>query len=327
MVVMDYSQGLDQFGREAGDLGQTGADAGNNLTDSVNQNLAPLTATSPAGKAVQLGMTQLRAGLSPAGPGLVNGGQGLNDRTSAAMNGIAGQDEANAGLFKGDPMALAGADGIPGTADDLDPDSIDQEAKDKAKDLMGGDQTQQMLQQMLQMGMQAGSSLLQLPQQLAQQISQMVGQMGQQVGQLASKAAEAASKAATDAAASDVGGLDGGLGGGGVGGGGGMDPGMTMPAGLETAVIPMTTSSALQPSGLTPPGTAASGAGNRMPMMPMMPIHGMHGRKDEGGPGSKRDPVIFPESKLYESPHGTEQTFGANPEIESEDPPFGEVRS
>jgi hypothetical protein len=322
MGVLDFPQGFGQFSADAVDLGQTGVDAGNALSGGVNDNLAPLPATSPAGKAVQLGMAQLLAGLLPVGPGLIDGGQSLNGRTSAAMDGLAGQDEANAGLFKADPMALAGPDGIPGTGDDLDPDSIDQQAKDKAKDMMGGDQMQQMLQQMLQMGMQGGSQLLQLPQQLAQQFSQVASQLGQQVGQMASKAAEAASKAATDAAASDTGGL-GDLGG---GGGGGIDGGMTAPAGLEGPVVPMTTSSALQASGLQPPGAAvAASAGNRMPMMPMMPMHGMHRNKGEGGEGTKRDPLIFPASKLDEAPEGTEQTFGANPEIVSEEPPFGEM--
>jgi len=90
-------------------------------------------------------------------------------------------------------------------------------------------------------------------------------------------------------------------------------------------VTPMTASSALNPSALSAPGaapTASTGAGAGR-MMPMMPMHGMNQGQGAQGKSTKRDPVIYPESALHEPPKGVEQIFGANPEIESEEPPFG----
>ena len=43
--------------------------------------------------------------------------------------------------------------------------------------------------------------------------------------------------------------------------------------------------------------------------------------------GAKRDPLVFPETKLFEPARGVEQNFGANPAIESDEPPFGETAS
>ncbi len=54
--------------------------------------------------------------------------------------------------------------------------------------------------------------------------------------------------------------------------------------------------------------------------MPMAAAAGQQG----DGKSTKRDPVIFAERPLYESPDGVEQTIGARPEIESEEPPFGD---
>ncbi|EHB48793.1 hypothetical protein MycrhDRAFT_5634 [Mycolicibacterium rhodesiae JS60] len=320
---------IPQFRGDSSNLLQLGQDAGTALDGGLKAYTSQ-TGDSPLGQRISLLTGSIKEGLDGVPPQLTNDASAQDSRTNEALNGIDSQDRANAGMFQPEgstPGApgMAGS-GVPG---ELDGESIDKEAKDKAQDMLGGDQAQQMMQQLLQMGIQMGT---QLPQQLSQQLGQITQQLGQvvskageQVGQMASKAAEAATKAATDAATSDLGGLGGDFGGGlGGGGGGGMDPGMTTPAGIETPVTPMTTSSALQPNGLTPPGgAAASSAGSRMPMMPMMPMHGMHGNKGEGGEGTKRDPIIFPESKLYEAPEGTEQTFGANPEIESEEPPFG----
>jgi hypothetical protein len=322
---------IPQFRGDSWNLLQLGQDAGTALDGGLKAYTGQ-TGDTPLGQRISLLTGGIKEGLDGVPPQLTNDASAQDSKTNNALNGIDSQDQANAGMFQNTDGTTPGAPGMSGSGvpGDLDADSIDKDAKDKAQDMLGGDQAQQMMQQLLQMGIQMGT---QLPQQLSQQLgqitqqlSQVVGQAGQQVGQMASKAAEAATKAATDAAASDLGGglgdFGGGLGGG--GGGGGIDPGITTPAGMETPVTPMTTSSALQPSGLTPPNAAsASAAGSRMPMMPMMPMHGMHGNKGEGGAGSKRDPIIFPESKLYEAPEGTEQTFGANPEIESEEPPFG----
>lgn len=319
---------LPAFRNGSNGLGDKGSQAGSDLSAGVSSALSPPGASSPVGNQISMFTGSLQTGLSPAGPALSTGANDLNNTTQGAMGSIENQDAQNAGLLQngGIPgQGLAGSN-VPGQ---LDPESIDQEAKDKAQDMLGGDKSKEMMQQMLQMGMQTGS---QLAQQLSQQLSQIgskvgeaVGKAGEQVGQLVSKAAESASKSAAHAATPDLGLGDMGAGGfGGGGGGGGMDPGMTTPAGLEGPVTPMNTSSALQASALQSPGGAsgAGAAGSRAPMMPMMPMHGMHGKKDEES-STKRDPAIFPEDKLYEGPQGVEQTFGAIPEIESEEPPFG----
>lgn len=313
-------------------LGQKGEQAASDLSSGVSSALSPPGASSPVGNQISMLTGSLQTGLSPAGPALSSGAQDLNSTTQGAMSSIENQDAQNAAGFQntGTPgQGLVGSD-VPG---ELDPESIDQEAKAKAEEMLGGDQAQQMMQQVMQMGIQTGT---QIAQQVSQQLSQItskvgeaVGKAGEQVGQLVGKVAEQATKAATESATPDLG-LDGlgGAGGGGLGGGGGgggMDPGTTMPAGLETPVTPMNTSSALQGSALQAPGggSPASAAGSRMPMMPMMPMHGMHGGNKGSGEGAKRDPAIFPEDKIYDAPQGVEQTFGAIPEIESEEPPFG----
>lgn len=316
-------------------MGQQGQQAASDLSSGVSSALSPPGASSPVGNQISMLTGSLQTGLSPAGPALSSGAQDLNQTTQGAMTGIQNQDAKNAAGFEntGTPgQGLAGSD-VPGQ---LDPESIDQEAKAKAEEMLGGDQSQQMMQQMMQMGMQAG---MQIPQQIMQQLQQItskvgeaVGKAGEQVGQLVGKVAEQATKAATetpDLGLDGLGGAGGGFGGGG-GGGGGMDPGTTIPAGLETPVTPMNTSSALQGSALQAPGggSPAGAAGSRMPMMPMMPMHGMHGGGGKGGgEGTKRDPAIFPEDKIYDAPGGVEQTFGAIPEIESEEPPFGNAGS
>ena len=312
-------------------MGQQGQQAGSDLQSGVSSALSPPGASSPVGNQISMLTGSLQAGLSPAGPALSSGAQDLNNTTQGAMSSIENQDAQNAAGFPNNSatpgQGMAGSD-VPGQ---LDPESIDQEAKDKAQEMLGGDQSQQMMQQMMQMGMQTGT---QIAQQVSQQLSQIaskmgeaVGKAGEQVGQLVGKVAEQATKSAAESATPDLGldGLGGGGGGFGGGGGGGMDPGTTMPAGLETPVTPMNTSSALQGSALQPPGSGTgAGAAGARPMMPMMPMHGMHGGGNKGsGDSTKRDPAIFPEDKIYDAPGGVEQTFGAIPEIESEEPPFG----
>lgn len=314
---------IPQFRQGSHRLAKHGHQAAKDLTSGVQSALSPPGAVSPVGNQISLGTGQLQTGLFPAGPALSNGADGVNNAVQTGMTGIVNQDGQNAAGFNDGTNP---GDGLAGSDDpgDLDPDSIDQDAKDKAQEMLGDDKTQQMMQQMLQTGMQTGSQIAeQLSQQLSQignQLGQAVGKAGEQLGQLVSKAAESATKSAADVARPDL--LDS-LGG--VGGGGGMDPGVTMPAGLETPVTPMNGSSALQASPLPGVGgsPAAGAAVSRMPMMPMMPMHGARGHNKDEGKSTKRDPAIFPEDKLYDAPTGVEQTFGAIPEIEYEEPPFG----
>ncbi|MDZ7883575.1 MAG: hypothetical protein U5N53_11970 [Mycobacterium sp.] len=303
---------------------QTAADA---LDNALTSN-PPQSGDSPLGQRISLLTNGIATGFSPVPPQLSNDAQSQDSKTNMALSSIENQDTQNASGFQNGSTPGQGLVGS-GTPGSLNPESIDQEAKDKAEQMLGDDQAQQMMQQMMQMGAQTGG---QIAQQLSQQLSQIgsklneaVSKAGEQVGQLVGKVAEQAAESATEVATPDLG-LDG-LGGGGFGGGGGggMDPGTTMPAGLQTPVAPMNTSSALQSSSLQAPGggSPTSAAGSRMPMMPMMPMHGMHGQKQGAGEGINRDPAIFPEGKIYDAPQGVEQTFGAIPEIESEEPPFG----
>lgn len=305
---------IPQFRHGSHRLAKHGHKVAKDLTSGVQSSLSPPGSVSPVGNQISQFTGQLQSGLFPAGPALSDGADGVNNGVQTGMTGIENQDGQNAAGFNDDTP-----DG-----GDLDPDSIDQDAQDKAKDMLGDDKTQQMMQQMLQTGMQTGSQIAeQLSQQLSQignQLGQAVGKAGEQLGQLVSKAAES-TKSAADVAKPDL--LDSLGGGGGVGGG--MDPGTTMPAGLETPVTPMNGSSALQASPLPAVGgsPAAGVAASRMPMMPMMPMHGARGHNKDEGKATKRDPAIFPEDKLYDGPTGVEQTFGAIPEIEYEEPPFG----
>lgn len=307
---------IPQFRHGSHRLAKHGHKVAKDLTSGVQSSLSPPGSVSPVGNQISQFTGQLQSSLFPAGPALSDGADGVNNGVQTGMTGIENQDGQNAEGFND------------GTTPDgeLDPDSIDQDAQDEAQDMLGGDKTEQMMQQLLQTGMQTGSQIAeQLSQQLSQigsKLGEVVGKAGEQLGQLVSKAAESA-KSAADVAKPDLG-LDG-LGGGFGGGGGGMDPGTTMPAGLETPVTPMNGSSALQASPLQGIGggsPSAAAAASRMPMMPMMPMHGARGHnKDEKS--TKRDPAIFPEDKLYDAPTGVEQTFGAIPEIEYEEPPFG----
>ena len=320
----DSYSGFRDTSRELAQGVQTAADA---LDNALTSN-PPQSGDSPLGQRISLLTNGIATGFSPVPPQLSGDAQSQDAKTSMALSSIENQDAQNASGFQNGStpgQGLVGSD-TPGS---LDPESIDEEAKAKAEEMLGDDQAQQMMQQMMQMGAQTGG---QIAQQLSQQLSQIgsklgevVSKAGEQVGQLVGKVAEQAAESATEVATPDLG-LDG-LGGGGFGGGGGggMDPGTTMPAGLQTPVAPMNTSSALQSSSLQAPGggSPTSAAGSRMPMMPMMPMHGMHGQKQGAGEGTNRDPAIFPEGKIYDAPQGVEQTFGAIPEIESEEPPFG----
>lgn len=320
----DSYSGFRDTSRELAQGVQTAADA---LDNALTSN-PPQSGDSPLGQRISLLTNGIAAGFSPVPPQLSGDAQSQDSKTNMALSSIENQDAQNASGFQNGStpgQGLVGSD-TPGS---LDPESIDEEAKAKAEEMLGDDQAQQMMQQMMQMGAQTGG---QIAQQLSQQLSQIgsklgevVSKAGEQVGQLVGKVAEQAAESATEVATPDLG-LDG-LGGGGFGGGGGggMDPGTTMPAGLQTPVAPMNTSSALQSSSLQAPGggSPTSAAGSRMPMMPMMPMHGMHGQKQGAGEGTNRDPAIFPEGKIYDAPQGVEQTFGAIPEIESEEPPFG----
>lgn len=317
----DSYSGFRDTSRELAQGVQTAADA---LDNALTSN-PPQSGDSPLGQRISLLTNGIATGFSPVPPQLSGDAQSQDSNTNMALSSIENQDAQNASGFQNGStpgQGLVGSD-TPGS---LDPESIDQEAKDKAEQMLGDDQAQQMMQQMMQMGAQTGG---QIAQQLSQQLSQIgsklneaVSKAGEQVGQLVGKVAEQAAESATEVATPDLE-LDGFGGGGfGGGGGGGMDPGTTMPAGLQTPVAPMNTSSALQSSSLQAPGSGSptSAAGSRMPMMPMMP---MHGQKQAAGEGTKRDPAIFPEDKIYDAPQGVEQTFGAIPEIESEEPPFG----
>lgn len=326
----DSYSGFRDTSRELAQGVQTAADA---LDNALTSN-PPQSGDSPLGQRISLLTNGIATGFSPVPPQLSNDAQSQDSKTNMALSSIENQDAQNASGFQNGStpgQGLVGSD-TPGS---LDPESIDQEAKDKAEQMLGDDQAQQMMQQMMQMGAQTGGQIAQqLSQQLSQignKLSEVVSKAGEQVGQLVGKVAEQAAKSATEVATPDLGldGFGGGFGGGGgglgSGGGGGMDPGTTMPAGLQTPVAPMNTSSALQSSSLQAPGggSPTSAAGSRMPMMPMMPMHGMHGQKQGTGEGINRDPAIFPEGKIYDAPQGVEQTFGAIPEIESEEPPFG----
>lgn len=320
----DSYSGFRDTSRELAQGVQTAADA---LDNALTSN-PPQSGDSPLGQRISLLTNGIATGFSPVPPQLSNDAQSQDSKTNMALSSIENQDAQNASGFQNGStpgQGLVGSD-TPGS---LDPESIDEEAKARAEEMLSDDQAQQMMQQMMQMGAQTGG---QIAQQLSQQLSQIgsklgevVSKAGEQVGQLVGKVAEQAAESATEVATPDLG-LDGFGGGGfGGGGGGGMDPGTTMPAGLQTPVAPMNTSSALQSSSLQAPGggSPTSAAGSRMPMMPMMPMHGMHGQKQAAGEGTKRDPAIFPEDKIYDAPQGVEQTFGAIPEIESEEPPFG----
>jgi uncharacterized membrane protein len=296
-----------QFRNGSRKLGQSGSQAGQAMSGGVNAYDIG-DGNSFTGHAIRVLSAGLQGGVAQT-PGMTsNGGLQLDQSTNGALNAIQGIDQANAALINGDPS--------------MDPNSNG--AQDEAK--KNGDQTdqqmQQILQEMMQAGMQAGQQIPQQIQQLVQQLNQGMNQVVQQVSQFAQQAAGAAAHAATPAidAASALGNGLGAAGGAGA-------AGATMPAGLEEPVTPMTTSPALvQGTGPIAPaaGSAGAAAGSRMPMMPMMP---MHGKKDDDKNKRKRDPNIFPEGRLYDPPVGTLQNFGANPEIDSAEPPFGTTRS
>lgn len=396
MTEMQFD--IPSFTGGSSDLAGKGRDAGSKAATAAASTLTPPGASSPVGAQISLLTGQLQGGLSPAGPQLTTRATALGGKTESAMSAIQSQDGANGSLIRsatnpgaaiasaaaagqgaqgdaaggaaaaGDAAAMgdAAADAAGGAADAagigadiLDPESIDQEAREKAEQMLNGDQITsqmgQMVGQAAQAGAQAGQQLSQQLNQAGQQMGQVFQQASQQIGQLVGKAGQSLSTPSLDLAGLDaaagVGGLDAGLGGAGGGGvpdfgggagdfGGGMGDfggggGMGDFGALnETGTGPtpaMTTSAALMPSPLTPPASNTSASSNstaaaRAPMMPMMPMMPMAGMGNQGGQADKtttRDPVIFAEGPLYEPPTGVEQNFGAPPAIETEEPPFG----
>ncbi len=386
--VPSFTAGGDQ-------LRSTGSNAGNTATNAAASTLSPPGASSPVGAQIAMLTGQLQGGLAPAGTQLTTRATALGGKTESAMSAIQAQDAAGASMIRqgssstgaalataagatpgGDAAAagggaaeaagsgaasdaaadIAAAAGGIAEGDLLNPESIDQEARDKAQQMLSGDQMTsqmgQMVGQAAQAGAQASQQLSQQLNQVGQQMGQVFQQASQQIGQMVGKAGQSLSTPSLDLDGLDSlggAGLDslGGAGGGGMGdfgggagdfGGGGMgdfggsggfDPGAID----ETANGPtpaMTTSAALTPSPLTPPATnnatsstAAAARAPMMPMMPMMPMAGMGNQGAQDDKSNTRDPVIFAEGPLYEPPTGVEQTFGAIPAIETEEPPFG----
>jgi len=367
----DMEFNIPGFRAASSQIAGQGQTAATTVSEAVTTNLVPILGASPFEAATGVMAGQLQGVLSPKGPALGAAGSALDGKTQAALSAIDAQDATNAARFPnasapsvpntgaanqaGDAATAAGdaAADTAGTAGELDPDSIDQEARDKAEQMLGGDQiTQQMGQmagQAAQAAAQAGQQLSQQFNQVGQQLGQGLQQAGQQLGQLVGKATQGVSGniATPDlgldslGGAADIGGgvpdlggaggvpdFGGGAGdfggGGGIGDVGGIGDGL----GAASAAGPgMTTSPALVPSPLTPPGGGAqNNSATRVPMtapmMPMMPMaaRGSQGQNDNA---TKRDPIIFAERPLYEPPEGVEQVIGARPEIESEEPPFG----
>lgn len=350
---MSTPMGFDYAGfrQGAGELKQSGDSAASAANDAAN-GYTSQTGDSPAGQRISILTAALHGGIAQMPPGLTNGAGSLDGATGSSLDGVSSADQQNAARYTGDPSASAqnalggsgdssqaGGDplsaalgGVPGGPGDLDPKSIDQEAKDKAQQMLSGDQGMQQFMQMAQMGAQMGQQIAQQVSQqvnqMGQQLGQVVQQAGQQVGQMLSKAVESGVHA-PDISGAELSGLGAGGGDlGGLGGGGGGGGGSTIPAGLEGPVTPMTTSSALQQSPLPAAGGPGSGPGGApqrgMPMMPMMPMH-PRAQDDKGSGGKTRNPLVFPDRPVYEGPPAVEQNFGANPEIAATEPPFGDA--
>ncbi|SLH42044.1 hypothetical protein [Mycobacteroides abscessus] len=329
-------QAISQSGQKMGGIGRK---IGSDLQSAVGTDMAPLPASSPMGSRISQAIGSIQGQMSNTPMFAKAGAEGLDNGTQSAVADIEGEDKQSAGEFQGGTggtndggpsgnQALSGGQ-IPG---ELDPKSIDEEAKQKAKEMLGGkdqDPSQmfsKILETMGQAGGQLGQQLGQQFQQAMQQFNQMASQGMQQVSQMASKAAESAA-----AEASNIGSGLGGLGASGLGevGGGGLGGvgaglGDTVPAGGGEPVAPMTTSTQLTPNGVgpaAPAGGAANGAGARGGTMPFMPMHPQNKQGDKDS--IKRDPAIFASGPVYEGPKGVEQNFGKNPEILSEEPPFG----
>lgn len=305
---------LPRFRDFSGQFAQDGLHAGDLAEDAIF-GYSPVPGDSPFGFVLGTGLGGLQGDLSLGPPQIIGGATQTDQNVQTGLSNIEGQDLTNAGRAR-----LAKNPG--------DPESLEQQAQDKA--MQGAEKPeqmmQQMLQQMLQMAAQMGGQFGQQFGQLSQQFSQLFGQATQQMSQLFSQAGKAGASGIEPAATAAATGLDA-AGGAGAGGGGGL--GATMPAGLEEAVTPMTTSSALAPSAIPPASAAqaAAAAGRGSSMMPMMPMVPPHRGSGEGGASVKRDPKIFPQTKIYDPPKGTEQNFGANPEIEAEEPPFGTAKA
>lgn len=312
---MNQPMGFDipQFRDLSNRMAQNGLAAGN-LARDATFSYSNVIGNSPLGFTISTGTGALQSELGLMPPQITNQALETNEHTQTGLMNIEGQDQLNAGRTR-----VAEQSG--------DPQSLEQQAAEKTKEM--AEKPEQMLQQMLQTaaqtGGQVGQQLGQQFGQVSQQFGQLAGQGFQQVSQLLSKAGETGAHAVEPAIDAAAAGLDAA----GAGGGAGAGLGATMPAGLDEAVIPMTTSSALTPSSI-PPASAASAAAasagrGGMPMMPLLPMAPHRGTGE--GASVKRDPRIFPEGKIYEPPQGTEQNFGANPEIEAEEPPFGTAKA
>jgi hypothetical protein len=357
------------FNGGSDNLSNRSGSAASDLTSGVTSNLAPPGAASPVGNTISMLTGQLQGGLSNAGPTLKLEGTTTNTKTHSALAAIDAQDEANAAQFPNGDSAAGAAAPAPagdaagdvtgaagevaadaaGAADELDPASIDQEAREKAEKMLGGDQMGQQMSQMLgqaaQAGAQAGQQVSQQLNQIGQQLGQGLQQAGQKLGELVGKAVGGGGIATPDLGLDGLGGAGiggsvpdlggaggipdfGGGGAGDFGGAGGVgDIGGAGIGGDTTVGAGMTTSPALLPSPLAPPGTGSqNNTATRVPMaapmMPMMPMAG-RGAQGDNADTTKRDPVIFAERPLYEATEGVEQVIGARPEIESEEPPFG----
>lgn len=378
-MTFDYAA----FNSGSDNLSTRSGKAASDLSSGVTSNLAPPAASSPVGNMISMLTGQLQGGLAQTGPALSLEGTTTNTKTLNALAAIDAQDQSNSSKFTngrpatpsatspgaageaadtanqagnqaGDAAAAASdaAGDAAGAADELDPNSIDKEAREKAEQMLSGDQMTQQMGQMMgqaaQAASQAGQQLSQQFNQVGQQLGQGLQQAGQQLGQLVGKATQslggsiATPDLGLDSLGSDLGGgvpdlggAGGGVpdfgggagdfgGGGGIGDVGGIGDGI----GGDGAAGPgMTTSPALMPSPLTPPGTGSqNNSVTRVPMaapmMPMMPM-AARGAQADNDNSTKRDPVIFAERPLYEPPEGVEQVIGARPEIESEEPPFG----
>lgn len=339
---MTTEMGLDREGilQEGRGMGEIGRNAGQKLQTGIDSNLTPPSASSPMGNRIAQGFGVLQGGLRTSPMFVKGGAETRENATQDTIGNVSGKDDENAQEFQSGELGAAEAgnagSGLKNLAGgenpgELDPKSIDEEAKQKAKDMLGGDQSQKMMTDMAsqagQMFGQVGQQLGQQFQQLTQQFNQAVEQGMKQVTQMASKAAESAASDLSSSLGSDLSGVGAGIGGG-VGGGvgGGLEGlGDTVPAGGATPVAPLTAPTALTqtavPGGVVPPATGA-GAMGRGGMVPMMPMHPRNNKDEKES--IKRDPLIFPVSPVYEAKGGVEQNFGKDPEILSEEPPFGD---
>ncbi|MHC9295439.1 hypothetical protein ACRCUN_23505 [Mycobacterium sp. LTG2003] len=307
-------------------LGET---AGAQLAQGVDSALSATPATSPVGQLISAAMQALHGGLASAPAFVTSQSETLGESTVASIAAVEMQDQQGGSRF-GEPVAEGAPDEPGGPAEDelLDPESIDDEARQLAQQMLMEDQAAQLAGLGVQIGAQLVQQLSQQLSQFSQQLGQMVGQGGQMLGQLASNAAHDAPAAEFDTGR-DWGDLDTG----GDLGSGGFETGVgeTLPAGFTgPAVTPTTASTVLSPTAIPTASsgvTTAASAASRLPMMPpMMPMHPMGGSASTGS-GIGRDTRIFPDRRVFEPPVGVEQNFGSVPDIQTGTPPFGGAKT